>query len=87
MANRGLGAYAGHVDRHASKGNAVVDLEFSPQDAAFRDEVRTFLARNYPPGLRQKQDNEEALTKEDYFSWHRILAARGWSAPALISLR
>jgi alkylation response protein AidB-like acyl-CoA dehydrogenase len=59
-----------------------VDLEFSPQDVAFRDEVRAFIAQNYPPALRAKQDNEEALTKEDYFSWHRVLAGRGWSAPA-----
>jgi len=59
-----------------------MDLDFSAEDNAFRDEVRSFIAENYPPALRAKQDNEEALTKEDYFSWHRILAKRGWSAPS-----
>ncbi len=59
-----------------------MDLDFSAEDTAFREEVRSFIAENYPPALRAKQDNEEALTKEDYFSWHRILAKKGWSAPA-----
>ncbi|MEO7026032.1 MAG: acyl-CoA dehydrogenase family protein [Caulobacteraceae bacterium] len=59
-----------------------MDLDFSAGDRAFRDEVRAFIADNYPPALRQKQRDEEALGKEDYFSWHRILARRGWSAPS-----
>ena len=59
-----------------------MDLDFSAEDTAFRTEVRTFLTENYPAALRAKQQNEEALTKEDYFSWHRILAKKGWSAPA-----
>ncbi len=59
-----------------------MDLDFSPADSAFRDEVRAFIAENYPPAIREKQRDEEALTKEDYFSWHRILAAKGWSVPS-----
>ena len=59
-----------------------MDLDFSAEDNAFRAEVRGFIAQNYPAALRAKQQNEEALTKEDYFSWHRILAKKGWSAPA-----
>jgi alkylation response protein AidB-like acyl-CoA dehydrogenase len=59
-----------------------MDLDFSPQDVAFRDEARAFIAENYPAAIREKQRDEESLTKEDYFSWHRILAAKGWSAPA-----
>ena len=59
-----------------------MDLDFSAEDTAFRKEVHTFIAENYPAALRAKQQNEEALTKEDYFSWHRVLARRGWSAPA-----
>jgi alkylation response protein AidB-like acyl-CoA dehydrogenase len=64
------------------QGKDAVNLDFSPQDVAFRDQVRTFINENYPQALREKQDNEEALTKEDYFSWHRILAKQGWSAPS-----
>ena len=59
-----------------------MNLDFSPEDNAFRDEVRTFLAENYPAALREKMASEDALSKEDYFSWHRILAKKGWSAPA-----
>ena len=59
-----------------------MDLDFSPRDAAFRAEARTFIAENYPQTLRDKQRDEEALTKEDYLSWHRILARKGWSAPS-----
>ena len=59
-----------------------MDLDFSAEDTAFRKEVHTFIAENYPAALRAKQQNEEALTKEDYFSWHRVLAKKGWSAPA-----
>ena len=59
-----------------------MNLDFSAEDNAFRDEVRAFLAENYPAELRAKQGGEEALSKEDYFSWHRILAKRGWSVPA-----
>jgi len=59
-----------------------MDLDFSADDIAFRDEARAFIAQNYPPAIREKQRDEEALTKEDYFAWHRILAAKGWSAPS-----
>src|ERR1700733_1051532 len=59
-----------------------MNLDFSPEDVAFRDETRTFIAENYPKALRERQGGEEALTREDYLSWHRILAAKGWSAPS-----
>ncbi len=57
-----------------------MDLDFSPEDNAFRAEVRAFLAENYPAELRDKQRHENALSREDYLSWHRILAKKGWSA-------
>ncbi len=58
-----------------------MDLQFSPEDIAFRDEVRAFIADNYPAGLRGKGGRED-LSKEDILSWHRILARKGWVAPA-----
>jgi len=57
-----------------------MNLDFAPEDAAFREEVRNFLAENYPKALRDKRERNEELTKEDYLSWHRILAQKGWSA-------
>ena len=59
-----------------------MDIEFSPEDLAFRDEVRTFIAENYPAELRGKQDEGDELSKEDFLSWHRILHKKGWVAPA-----
>ena len=59
-----------------------MNLDFPPEDAAFREEVRTFLAENYPRDLREKQERGETLGKEDYLSWHRILAKKGWSTPS-----
>ena len=59
-----------------------MDLSFSPEDAAFRDEVRRFIDENYPEGLKGKLDEGEEWSKEDYLSWHRILGEKGWVAPA-----
>jgi alkylation response protein AidB-like acyl-CoA dehydrogenase len=57
-------------------------IDFSPEDIAFREEVRTFIAENYPAELRGKQDEGDELEKEDFLSWHRVLAKKGWIAPA-----
>ncbi len=59
-----------------------MNLDFSPEDNAFRQEVRTFIAENYPKALREKQERGETLGKEDYLSWHRILAQKGWAVPS-----
>jgi hypothetical protein len=39
-----------------------VNLDYSPEDLAFRDEVRAFIAAEYPAELRAKQDAGEELT-------------------------
>ena len=59
-----------------------MNLEFSPEDLAFRDEVRTFIEQNYPESLRGKQDEGDELSKEDYLAWHKVLAKKGWVAPS-----
>ncbi len=59
-----------------------MQLEFSPEEIAFQTEVRTFIAENYPENLRLVQDEGHDLSKEDFLSWHRILAKKGWIAPA-----
>ena len=57
-------------------------LDFSPEDLEFQREVRAFIAENYPAELRGKQDEGDELSKEDFLSWHRVLAKKGWVAPA-----
>jgi len=59
-----------------------MNLDFSPEDLAFRDEVRAFIDENYPADLKGKRVNEDSFQKEDYTSWHRILAKKGWIAPS-----
>jgi alkylation response protein AidB-like acyl-CoA dehydrogenase len=59
-----------------------VHLDFSPEDLAFQHEVRSFIAENYPEPLRGKQDEGDELAKEDFLSWHKVLAKKGWVAPA-----
>ena len=54
-------------------------LDFTPEELAFRDEVRAFLKDALPDDLRTKMINREHLTKEDTVRWQRILNARGWA--------
>ena len=59
-----------------------MNLDFSPEEMAFQQEARSFIAENYPKTLRGKQDEGDELTKEDFLSWHHVLAKKGWIAPA-----
>jgi alkylation response protein AidB-like acyl-CoA dehydrogenase len=58
-----------------------MDLDFKPEDVAFRNEVRTFLQESYPKHLREMKTRGEA-SKEDYLLWQNVLYKRGWGAPA-----
>jgi alkylation response protein AidB-like acyl-CoA dehydrogenase len=58
-----------------------MNLEFSPEEIAFRDEVRAFIEANYPENLKGKGLRED-LSKEEFLAWHKILGKKGWSAPA-----
>ncbi len=57
-----------------------MELDLSSEDAAFRDEVRAFIAENYPAEMRVPNP-ETDLTKEQSLLWHRILHDKGWTAP------
>ena len=59
-----------------------MDMEFSAQDLGFQQEVRTFITENYPESLRAVQAEGEEMSKEDFLVWHKILAKKGWAAPA-----
>ena len=58
-----------------------MDLTYTGDDLAFRDQVRAFLEAELPADLRHKVHNHLRLHKEDYVRWHRILARQGWVAP------
>ena len=55
-----------------------MDLNYTAEEIAFRDEVRTFLKEKLPPRLSQKVKASKRLTKADYELWHSILNERGW---------
>ncbi len=59
-----------------------MDLNYSAEEQAFRDEVRAWLEAAVPAEVRRKVLDYEELTKEDLVGWHRILADKGWIAPA-----
>jgi alkylation response protein AidB-like acyl-CoA dehydrogenase len=59
-----------------------MDLNYSPEETAFRDEVRGWIRDNLSPEVRDKVLNYRELSREDLLGWHRTLAARGWVAPA-----
>ncbi len=60
-----------------------MDLSFSPEDEAFRQEVLAFIAEGRPQLPPRLGPQEEAnRSKADYLVWHRLLAAKGWAAPS-----
>jgi len=59
-----------------------MDLNYSQEEIAFRDQVRGWLQANLPADLRDKIANYEELTREDLIRWHKILAKQGWVAPS-----
>ena len=58
-----------------------MDLNYTSEDLAFRDQVRAFLEAKLPADLQQKVRKHLRMTKDDYVRWHKILAAQGWVAP------
>jgi alkylation response protein AidB-like acyl-CoA dehydrogenase len=58
-----------------------MDLSFSPEHLAFREEVRSFLRTALPPHLRDKAAVDGNFDHHEIMEWHKILFARGWVAP------
>jgi len=58
-----------------------MDLRFTPEELAFRDEVRAFLKAELPDDIRRKMIEGHPIGKEGMVRWQRILNARGWAVP------
>ncbi len=58
-----------------------MDLRYSPEELAFRDEVRAFLADNLPEDIRRRMIDGDYGNKDDLVLWSRILNAKGWAVP------
>jgi len=57
-----------------------MDLNFTPQEEAFRAEVRAFLDEKLPKRLSDKVAEGKHLSKADMEEWHAVLNERGWLA-------
>jgi len=60
-----------------------MNLDLSPAERSFRDQVRDFLDRNLSPDIRRAQDLTTTVFTEYEVvqAWHRILHRQGWVAP------
>ena len=58
-----------------------MDTTFSAEDLKFQQEVRDFIANNYPQSLREsinsKRQKGEELSREDFTAWHKVLGKNG----------
>ncbi|MGX9351750.1 acyl-CoA dehydrogenase family protein [Shimia sp. W99] len=57
-----------------------MDLSYSAEEIAFRDEVRAFLAENLPAHISDAVRAGGELDKATMEEWHAILNSKGWLA-------
>ncbi|MEP9319338.1 acyl-CoA dehydrogenase family protein [Pseudomonas sp. LABIM340] len=57
-----------------------MDIHFTPDELAFRDEVRHFLETKLPKDIASKVRLGKHLNKGDHQRWQRVLAEQGWYA-------
>ena len=58
-----------------------MDLSFTPEQDAFRFEVRAWLNDNLPVEIARKTLNGEHVSKAEHVAWQKIQASKGWLAP------
>ena len=57
-----------------------MDLDFSAEELAFREEGRAFVRASVPADIARKVLDHRHLSKQDQVRWQDILAAKGWLA-------
>jgi alkylation response protein AidB-like acyl-CoA dehydrogenase len=55
-----------------------MDLNFTAQELAFRQEVRAWVREHLPPDISHKVHHALRLTRDDMQRWARILGRQGW---------
>jgi alkylation response protein AidB-like acyl-CoA dehydrogenase len=58
-----------------------MDLSFTPEQEAFRGEVKRFIAEGMPAHLRKKTEMDVHFEMDEVMEWHQVLAKKGWAAP------
>ncbi|MDP3668816.1 MAG: acyl-CoA dehydrogenase family protein [Telluria sp.] len=56
-------------------------LQFSAEDEAFREQVRSFVRDKLPEHIRQKVERGLRLERPDFVAWYTMLNERGWITP------
>ena len=56
-----------------------MNVSFSDEEVAFRDEVRAFFSDKFPSAIRDKQISGVPLEKDDFVQYQKILHTQGWS--------
>ncbi len=57
-----------------------MDFSFTPEQEAFRSEVRAWIAQAMPPHIAKKAKEHAHFEPEEQREWHRILFKKGWVA-------
>jgi alkylation response protein AidB-like acyl-CoA dehydrogenase len=58
-----------------------MDLSVSPEQIAFRQEVRQWIQDAMPAAIKAKAAGGGHFEHEEQMEWHKILYAKGWVAP------
>lgn len=57
-----------------------MDLNYTPEQEAFRQEVRKFLQDNLPDDIRERVQKRLRPTKDIVVRWQKVLHKQGWGA-------
>lgn len=55
-----------------------MDIGFTLEEQAFREEVQRFLRDNVPPEMQRKMIEGRSVSKKEMVNWWRILNKKGW---------
>jgi alkylation response protein AidB-like acyl-CoA dehydrogenase len=55
-----------------------MDLQFTPEETAFRQQVRQWVAAHLPPEVAEKVRHSQRINRDDLQRWARILGKQGW---------
>jgi alkylation response protein AidB-like acyl-CoA dehydrogenase len=58
-----------------------MDMSFTPEQIAFRDDVRTWIRSAMPPHIHEKAAVDGNFEMSEVMEWHKILHKKGWVAP------
>ena len=77
---RATGVRRAHGFRAAAT-TTLMDLNYTPEQQAFRREVRDFIAAHLPADIARHLGAHKLIRKDDITRWQRILHDHGWGAP------